>query len=389
MIRSRGAPYDRIHALIVALLLAGLVWYLGCAGSGRQSGRELGGVDSVPPGGDGPGGYVNTGPVTESPDPGDPDPGGLPPGGPLLLQSTGQMLILCWDGAQYDHVMTALREGELPNLARIIRAGGVSETLITDHATETKSAHAQMFTGYGPDITGNASGQQFQPLARELSVFGRLNQHFGADGIQQIWVTSKSVRVSSLPGEVWQYCRLDFDIWDGDIHRECDVTGPLIISYLKKAVHPGERFLFFGHFTEPDTPGHAKGENSTSYHQSIVMLDRWLGRILAVLDALGLADTTAVCVCTDHGFDEGKYTHENSPDAWFATDLGALRPVGDQKDVAPTILSAFGVDVTALDPPMPGSPLWAEGEATSLLRPGGTSVGLIARPASVPRAGSK
>jgi hypothetical protein len=361
VLRFRKAPYNSLHALVVVLFLSGLAWYLGCAGGDPRTRSPSAPLDSAP-----------SGNASAS--------GEIPAQRPTSLPSTQQMLILCWDGAQYDHVMTAVREGELPNLARIIRAGGVSETLITDHATETKSAHAQMFCGYGPDITGNLNAHQFRPLARELAVFGRLNQHFGAENIQQIWVTSKDVRVSSLPGEVWQYCRLDFDIWDGDIHRSCEITGPLIISYLQTAVRRDEPFLFFGHFTEPDSPGHSKGENSPYYHGSIIMLDRWLGDILDTLDAVGLADTTAVCVCSDHGFDEDKYTHKNAPDAWFATDLARLRPLGDQKDMAPTILSAFGVGITRMDPAMPGRPLWADWEPPDTIWPAKQSVRTIAWP---------
>ncbi len=363
MARSRSAARHESHVLVAALLLVGSVSVLGCGGAERQQEWSPAARDSSPALDD-------------------------TPAQPALTPSTDQMLILCWDGAQYNHVMTALREGELPSLARIVDAGGMSETLITDHATETKSAHAQMFCGYGPDITGNLNGKTFRPLPRELAVFGRLNQHFGADGIKQIWVTSKNVRLNSLPGEVWQYCRLDFDIWDGDIHRGYEITGPLIISYLETALRPNEPFLFFGHFTEPDSTGHASGENSPDYHRSIIMLDRCLGDILNTLDAVGLADTTAVCVCADHGFDEDTVTHRNSPDAWFATNLAPLRPTGDQKDVAPTILSAFGVDITTMEPPMPGAPLWADGGATGPVWPGRASVRMIARPPQPPAADS-
>ena len=359
MTRTRRGPYNTIHAAVVVALMAGLVWYLGCAGTPWQSGSTPGRTaDLATP--------------------------GQNPTGPAAAPLTEQMLILCWDGAQYNHTMTALRQGELPNLARIVAAGGMAETLITDHATETKSAHAQMFTGYGPDITGNRNGKEFRPLPRDLAVFGRLNQHFGADNIQQVWVSSKSVRVSSLPGEVWQYCRFDIDLWDGDIHRPHETTGPLILSYLETAVHPDEPFLFFGHFTEPDSPGHLKGENSPRYHGSIVALDRWLGEILEKLEALGIADTTAVCVCSDHGFDEDQLTHKNAPDAWFASNLGRLRSLGDQKDMAPTILSAFGVDTDTMSLPMPGSPLWADSGAAQVAWPGGDQVRLIAQPSRAP-----
>jgi len=95
--RPRRELHDSLSAAAVAVLMAGLVWYLGCAGAARQSGSTAG----------------------RSADLGAP---GQDPIGPAAAPLTEQMLILCWDGAQYNHTMTALRQGELPNLARIIAA---------------------------------------------------------------------------------------------------------------------------------------------------------------------------------------------------------------------------------------------------------------------------
>src|SRR5207247_11441548 len=38
-----------------------------------------------------------------------------------------------------------------------------------------------------------------------------------------------------------------------------------------------------------------------SYGGKLSMIDHWLGQVLATLDAKGLADDTAVILCTDHG----------------------------------------------------------------------------------------
>jgi phosphoglycerol transferase MdoB-like AlkP superfamily enzyme len=47
-----------------------------------------------------------------------------------------------------------------------------------------------------------------------------------------------------------------------------------------------------------------------------------------------------------------------SPDAWLATNWAPLRD-GDQKDVAPTILTLFGIDPAQYAPRLPGRSLWA------------------------------
>jgi arylsulfatase A-like enzyme len=131
----------------------------------------------------------------------------------------------------------------------------------------------------------------------------------------------------------------------------------LCLDYLRAHARPGARFFFFLHFREPDHAGHQHGENSPEYEAALIDTDEWLGRIRQTLDELGVGATTAILVVTDHGFREDREHHKNARDAWLATNWAPVKR-GNQRDLAPTILAAFGVELDQLAPPLPGQALW-------------------------------
>ena len=118
-----------------------------------------------------------------------------------------------------------------------------------------------------------------------------------------------------------------------------------------------ERFFMFIHFAEPDHPGHAYGENSQQYTDSVKHDDEWLGKVIAKLEELGVRDQTLIYVTADHGFDEGLKSHGDAPYVWLATDDPLVMRRGLREDVTPTILWRFGVDLSTIDPPLDGHPL--------------------------------
>ena len=292
-----------------------------------------------------------SGGTRQPPDPDPPDP-------PVNVPTTTQVVLMCWDGSQMQHTLDLMRSGALPNLKQLRDEGGLARTTITTHGTETVASHAEMLTGYPPGVTGVYSLVESQPIPRELTVLYRLKQHFGPQNITTVWVTSNSERINADPGGPWYEAKQDADVWDDGWHRPNRQTGRLCLDYLRAYAKPNANYFFFLHFRDPDHAGHQHGENSPEYDAALMDDDKWLGRIRDTLDEAGVSATTAVFVVTDHGFEEGKNIHKNAPDAWLATNWGRLQP-GNQRDVAPTILSVFGVDLSAFSPPLPGKPLWA------------------------------
>jgi hypothetical protein len=267
-----------------------------------------------------------------------------------------QMVVMAWDGAQMAHVQDMMAEGKLPELTKVVGEGGMAPTWITTHCTATLAGFAEILCGYPPTITGCYGVQNHRPIQRDLHVFHRLKQHF-AGNITTVYIVGKAKRLSVAPGGPHYEARPDMDVCYAERARDNEHVGSLAMKYLDELANPGTNFFYFIHFKEPDCDGHRYGENSAEYEHDMMVLDGWLGQFRAKLQEKGVAGTTAVCVLTDHGFDEGQRTHQYAPDAWMATNWTTMLE-GDMRDVAPTILAAYGIDLDQYDPPLPGRPLW-------------------------------
>lgn len=113
-------------------------------------------------------------------------------------------ILISWDGVQRDHLRELLDTGKLPNLKALIEEGTIVEIDVT-HKTDTKAGHAQMLTGYGPEVTGVYSNSVYQPIPKGYTMFERLEEEFGPDNIATIMITGKAQNLGSrgpAPGEV-------------------------------------------------------------------------------------------------------------------------------------------------------------------------------------------
>ena len=327
-------------------------------------------------------------------------------------------ILFSWDGVQREHIKECLSRNELPNLAALIKEGGMVDLDVTSHNTDTKAGHTQMLTGYDPDVTGVMSNGKFKAIAPGLSMFERLDQKFGKDKIVTLMLTGKTHHVGACPpstpeaiadakaklqagkpkgkrkagqvasattgiadqdaaaqanqkrkaknqglnaiiqntdGEPFFNTVKALDVWDGEKGREHTVVGPLMLGYLDK--YGKDRLCAFFHFSDPDHKGHNKGENSAEYNQAIIDCDTELGECVKKLKALGIYDKTMIFVNADHGFDEGKTSHSNAPTVYLAANLKSLTKSGDQRDIVPTILTEMGVDISKIEPKFKGNVL--------------------------------
>ncbi|TET33364.1 MAG: hypothetical protein E3J72_16890 [Planctomycetota bacterium] len=285
-------------------------------------------------------------------------------------------ILLSWDGVQRNHLKECLYRKELPNLAKLIEEGTITEIYLANK-TDTKCGHAIMNTGYGPDTTGVFSNRVFKPIPGGYTIYERAEKHFGKDNIVTIMLTGKANHVGSKgpgtektrkqlrgvdgtqglehQGQPFHISKKGIDVWDGDKARPATEVGPLAMKYLEE--NKDRKFLFFYHFSDPDHAGHARGENSKKYNNAIIICDTWLGKIVAKLKEYGIYDETAIFVNSDHGFDEGGYGHAQAPYVFLATNVHKKLRWGLQYDVAPTVLEAIGIDSSKFEPPLWGTPL--------------------------------
>jgi phosphopentomutase len=133
------------------------------------------------------------------------------------------------------------------------------------------------------------------------------------------------------------------------------VVGKKAVAYVDQFAGKG-RFLLFVHLPDVDANGHAYGESSEAYDRALVECDHWLGAILDEVSRQGIDDRTLVYVTADHGFEVGARQHANAPHIFLGSNEAGLHN-GQQRDIAATVLSAMGVDLAKLSPPLPGPPL--------------------------------
>ena len=148
-------------------------------------------------------------------------------------------ILISWDGALREHVRAALARGKLPNLEKLARQGALVDIDVTGHQTDTKAGHAQLLTGYDPSLTGVYSNGKFNPIPRGYSIFERLTQAFGKQGITTIMLTGKDHNLGSRPpgllshGEPYYLVRPGITVWDGDQMRPASTVGEKAVHYTR------------------------------------------------------------------------------------------------------------------------------------------------------------
>ncbi|MCB9528082.1 MAG: sulfatase-like hydrolase/transferase [Myxococcales bacterium] len=157
----------------------------------------------------------------------------------------------------------------------------------------------------------------------------------------------------------------DTQAFESSVYRT-KITGEKIARAAAKWIeaHRDDRFLVFAHFFDPHdtylehTDGPDFGDRAIDrYDEEIAYTDRWIGYLLDRLDALGLADETAVVFLSDHGefFGEhGRHFHGGSVAEEVAAIPLLIRvpglPAGvsgclvPHNDIAPTLLNLVGID---------------------------------------------
>lgn len=263
------------------------------------------------------------------------------------------VILISWDGVQRAHLEELRRQGVLPNLGALAVAGAALPMEIRGHATDTKAGHAEMLSGYGPQVTRIFSNRYYQAIPEGLTIFERLKARFGQQS-PTVAITGKRPNII----EILENALTEIDL---ALIRTAHaaLNGPVMLWALR-ALKDRPFFAFF-HFSDPDHAGHAYGENSKEYSEAIKLCDLWLGRIVATLQELGIFNKTLIYVTTDHGFDEGRKTHSNAPEIWLVTNDPAVAPpeerIALQGDIVPTLLERLGFDVGNIEPLLPGRSL--------------------------------
>jgi ABC-type nitrate/sulfonate/bicarbonate transport system substrate-binding protein len=301
-----------------------------------------------------------------------------------------------WDGVERSRLYELLDREKLPHLAQLVKEGSLIDIPVTTGTTQTKPGWAEILTGYGPEVTGVYSNVDYAPVPQGYTIFERLQDYFGKENIVTLFLTGKvsntgtrglhrvcvnclhrepdsheelpwwdETRFGNIPtyngeekqiepreGEPYFYTKDALDVYLGDLGDASNV-GMHALELLEQ--YQDRLFFAFFHFEEPDEQGHLYDADSVEYTDALMTLDYWLGQLAIKLKELGLYEKTTVYVTSDHGFQN--FSHGNAPEVFLAANRSITAASGDRKDITPTILQEYGINLGEFTPPLEGRDL--------------------------------
>jgi len=258
-------------------------------------------------------------------------------------QEARKVLVVIWDGAEWDNIEALYSSGLLPTLASV----GPLHHLTTNTdcfgsgesvqcmQTETKTQHATMLTGCLADVHGTFNNSIFQLVPDGLTVY------------EQIEALDASIKTAHLVSKNRQIGAVLFGNIKGDVdafYASQAVTKYAANVAIRLLYKWRDRdFFIVVHFKMPDNIGHNAGNHSSKYRQAIIANDFQLGKMLQVLESDGSRPETRIYVLADHGFGcPDAYDHECSPNAFIASNDPAVTDLM-MEDVAGILLANFGL----------------------------------------------
>src|SRR4029079_5288817 len=73
---------------------------------------------------------------------------------PALAQRAEKAIVMGWDGTVPSFVEEMLKQGKLPNLAKLIGGGAFADDVLPGFPSKTAPGFASLMTGAPPPITG-------------------------------------------------------------------------------------------------------------------------------------------------------------------------------------------------------------------------------------------
>ena len=203
------------------------------------------------------------------------------------------VVVIGVDGMSPDGILHA----ETPNLDALMAGGAYSFKARGVLPTSSSPNWASMINGAGPEQHGMTSNAwqhdhySIEPTAAGVgpifpTVFDLLHQ-------QKPDAVSASIYDWSGFGRLYNKEAVTIDI---------DAEGPQATVDAAVRVFDEQAPVFtFIHLDHVDGAGHAQGHGSEAYYAAVVEADRFIGEILAGLEAAGLRERTTVIVTADHG----------------------------------------------------------------------------------------
>lgn len=287
------------------------------------------------------------------------------------IKEKRQAIIIGVDGFHLKHFNSMLSAGDLPNFKRLISGEGANSSVnITGHSvTSTAPGNAELFTGLNQTLNNVSSNgvnpinytpagatiyervKSFDSNIATGMIYGKNTSYIPAifkNAFSSIdYLQYSSSRTYTYNSTVW--------VDGGAAYAYSENVSSVASIFIQR--YSNSSFYLTVYYGVPDGSGHAHGENSTEYNNSLINVDNGLGIILDSLEQYGLrgnANTTQILVSADHGWnsnDDGHsivnsdtitlplLTNNKSLIANITTD-----GIREQCELVPTVLDYLGVN---------------------------------------------
>lgn len=226
------------------------------------------------------------------------------PGAAPAPDAASRTILISIDGFRPDY----LDRGAAPTLNRLA-ACGVRGEMRPSFPTKTFPNHYALATGLRPDRSGMINNTMEDP-AKPGVLFEISNRDVASDpdwweGGVPVWVSAEKAGVATAtmfwPGadvEIHGARPGVFALYDQRLPDFARVD--MLLDWLDRPAPQRPQFLTL-YFDIVDTAGHLYGPDSAKTVSAVAQVDAAVGRLLAGLEARGLARSTNIVVVSDHG----------------------------------------------------------------------------------------
>ena len=125
----------------------------------------------------------------------------LPP--QTYAQAASKAIVMAWDGTVPSFVKELIREGKLPNLAKLIAGGAVAEDVMAGNPSKTAPGFASLMTGAPPRVTGISGNRVPRAPRAQFTILDSLPGFDGAPlRAEPIWATAQRAGKKSVVSHI-------------------------------------------------------------------------------------------------------------------------------------------------------------------------------------------
>jgi predicted AlkP superfamily phosphohydrolase/phosphomutase len=126
--------------------------------------------------------------------------------GSVYSQSAGKAIVLAWDGTVPVFVHELLRDGKLPNLAKLIAGGAFADDVMAGFPSKTASGFASLMTGAPPRVTGISGNRVPRAPRDQFTILESLPGFSGAPlRAEPIWSAARRAGKKSIVSHIPSY----------------------------------------------------------------------------------------------------------------------------------------------------------------------------------------